>query len=234
MNDSQPTDEQFAQNFQTLITALPAPIRAFLQSEKRNELIRELAITHKLRVDQADVFEQALTFMLLGVYSPEEFVQKLKDARVDDTTTSAIVQDVNEKIFSRLRAEEEKGEGTAEPTPQPQVTQPSVPMPQYAPPSTPQSPPAKVIAPVQTTPPEKPIVQNISEKMVAPVQTPPPPQQSPEHLQPVPQQTVPPPQQKMPPVMPAPIQQPVAPTPQQNSAPSIKTYPSDPYREPIE
>lgn len=92
-----------------LMEELPAPVQEFLKGPERDAVSLRISQKYGLHADTAGVFERAYLFMLLGVYTPEEFAQELRDAGVDETTVRGIATDVNEQVFKKLRAEEEQG-----------------------------------------------------------------------------------------------------------------------------
>jgi hypothetical protein len=102
------TKDEFSESVATLLRSLPAPIRTFVQSSERDELMRNLVTTYHLHADQAGALEKALLFMLLGVYSPEEFMSTLREGGLTEDTINSIAVEINEKVFKPIQNEERK------------------------------------------------------------------------------------------------------------------------------
>lgn len=149
-------DEAFA----TLIVALPKPVQEFVMGPDRPRIAIELSKKYNLHVDQAGVLERSFMLMLLGVSSPEEFVDSLTKAGLPPESVRGLAQDVNEQVFVPLRKAEQSGSPSAVriSTPQKQpvaapITLPgsTEPVPVVAPRQAPAIPPAPVLAPPQVT-----------------------------------------------------------------------------------
>lgn len=89
-----------------LMERLPVPVQNFLKGEQRNKVIYEISQKYRLHTDQAGDFERAALFMLLGIYSPEEFLANLKTAGIPEQVAQGLTKEVNERIFIPLREEE--------------------------------------------------------------------------------------------------------------------------------
>ncbi len=85
---------------------LPKPVQDFLHSPERDAVSLRLSQKYGLHADQAGIFEKAYLYMLLGVNSPDEFVQDLKDGGLAPDTINGLTNDVNEQVFKRLREQE--------------------------------------------------------------------------------------------------------------------------------
>jgi hypothetical protein len=175
----------FEQQVAFLMRDLPEPVQKFLQSPERNQISLELARKYNLHADAAGVFEKAYILMLLGVNTPDEFVQDLRDEKIDEATIRGLANDVNEKVFKRLREEERDG---VAPVPQrPQVPVMEVgsraPIPANLPGQetlpTPIAPPTAPTAPL--TPPDA-----IPPPQIPPVSYAPPVQPAPAYQAPAP------------------------------------------------
>ncbi len=101
----------------TLLSALPKPVQAFVLGPDRPRIAIELSKKYNLHVDQAGVLEQAFMQMLLGVSSPQEFVDSLTKAGIPPDSVRGLAQDVNEQVFVPLRKAEQAGEPVARPAP---------------------------------------------------------------------------------------------------------------------
>ncbi len=92
-----------------VVTQLPAPIRAFFVDGKVETVAKNLTQKYQLHIDQGTVVEREIIMLLLGLNSPDEFMQALaEDARLDRQAVESIARDVNEMIFVPLRAQEEQ------------------------------------------------------------------------------------------------------------------------------
>lgn len=135
----------------TLLGELPKPVRDFVTSPERARIALSLTYKHRLHADEAGEFERAYMFMLLGISSPEEFVDTLTRAGIPPETVRALAQDVNEQVFVPLRKAEQTPKrppvipvqattlpGSTVPVPPPiphrQKTAPLVPPPSLVPP----------------------------------------------------------------------------------------------------
>jgi len=104
--DSETTQMSIDEAVNVLMERLPLPVQNFLKGEQRNKVIYEISQKYRLHTDQAGDFERATLFMLLGIYSPEEFLTNLKTAGIPEQVAQGLTREVNEKIFIPLREEE--------------------------------------------------------------------------------------------------------------------------------
>lgn len=230
----------------TLVSELPQPIREFITGPKRNAVSLALMQKHGLHADQAAAFEHAYLFMLLGIESPEEFSQELREAGIEEGTVTALATDVNEMVFKPLRSQMQAA-----------TPAPAQPAPTYR---APLVPPMKLVeaAPTPVTPLPAPAPVPVVPPPVSAVIPPPMPvapsgepsytvrtmahdieavkeHRAPEAI-PVVHHSEP-----VPPVLHTPEQIPVPPSPRTAppppnlpGAPIQKQYGVDPYREPME
>lgn len=89
-----------------LMGDLPVPIQRFLKSPERDAVSLNLTRKYGLHTDDAGAFERAYIFMLLGVFTPEEFAQELRDGGLDEATVRGLATDINEGVFKKLRQQE--------------------------------------------------------------------------------------------------------------------------------
>ena len=109
----------------TLLSGLPGPVQSFVLGPDRPRIALELSKKYNLHVDQAGAFETAYIHMLLGISSPEEFVDALTKAGVPLESVRGLAHDVNEQVFVPLRkAEQEETPPIASTTPVPQTILP--------------------------------------------------------------------------------------------------------------
>lgn len=108
MNDDSPdiSDLSFEQKIALLEEELPRPILDFLHSPARDATSLGLSRKYRLHADQAAAFERAYLYMLIGVNSPHDFVQDLKDAGIDLESIKGLTNDINEQVFKKLLREE--------------------------------------------------------------------------------------------------------------------------------
>ena len=245
----------------TLVRELPKPVQDFVLGEERDQIILSLSKKHNLHVDQAGDFERAILHMLLGVASPDDFVQELRNTGIPQTNIDAITVDVNEQIFKPLRrrerelgavsatppkaeppfkrnptqaSESDRGMRTME-ADMTKATSVAQETPVYQPPYNPASQTQTYWVPVSITATPQPYMSTEPPPMYAqPVQAPPPTPPPPVET-PRAKEPVPPP----PPVQPVlerdwePPPPPNLPTAEPASTPIRKEYGADPYREPI-
>lgn len=245
-------DESVAQVMRTL----PPVIRTYLLQGKLTPVVKDLTERYSLRIDQGGVLERETMLLLMGVEDPTEFIQALTELGLDKETVNGIVQDVNDQIFVPLQ-KEMKGEKVGMQQP-PKVTAPSPvvvnqPMATYIPP--PQSPsysrpsnglissrPASLPAFPRVTPPSLNATRNavraamsaaskpiVDEKLIEDHEEP--------HIEFNNKAPVPPLSQPVTPPPPSPPNLPGATSPilsSKNAPPIVRSYSSDPYREPID
>lgn len=173
-----------------LMDKLPVPVQNFLKGPERDAVSLVLARKYHLHADAAGIFERAYIFMLLGVYTPEEFVEELRDGGITEENIKGLTADINDLVFKRLREEERAAEPVAPAPAKPQVpvmqvgsrmegpgqgTPPQAPVPPI--PQQPPSPPAQAPQPV---PIPSPVIQPVPVQAppiysAAPIPVPPPP-----------------------------------------------------------
>ncbi|KND50095.1 MAG: Proline-rich protein [Parcubacteria bacterium C7867-008] len=138
-----------------LMADLPVPVQNFLRSPERDAVSIELSTKYKLHADQAGVFSDAYIYMLMGIYTPEEFVQQLRQAQIPEATVQGITLDLNERVFKRLQNAERTYTPPATPAPAPKP----VPPPVVVAPVTPKPiQPTVMSAPIVPKPVQPPVV----------------------------------------------------------------------------
>jgi len=254
-------DLSFEEKIALLEEELPEAIRNFLQSPERDKVSQQLSSKYRLHADQAGAFERAYLYMLLGVNTPEDFVQDLKDAGLPPDTVRGLTTDVNEQVFKRLQQQElhssevpvARSDAPAQPVvPMLQVTAapPSVPPLEPEPPLAPPTPSYNLMRPDALVSAPQPVIRTMERDALAlqhPEQVPATQQAvvssmpHPSQITParsfqtasVPYTSTPMPSRQLPP----------APTPSTSTAPQTsptpsqqppQPYGSDPYREPIQ
>ena len=103
-----PDDTSFEENVQEVLQGLPQPLQDFLMGPERDAVTARITQRHNLHADQAGRFQKAFLFMLMGIFSPEQFAKDLADIGVSPETVRALANDVNEEVFKPLREKEQK------------------------------------------------------------------------------------------------------------------------------
>jgi hypothetical protein len=117
-------DLSLDESVQQVMQSLPPVVREYLAKGKYTPVARNLMSKYGLRIDQGGILERELMLLIMGIESPEEFVQALgEEAKITPEIVGSIVQDVNSQIFVALREEERKA-----PT-APPVREPNKPIP---------------------------------------------------------------------------------------------------------
>lgn len=143
MDENQiPEELTLAEQMAVLMQELPQPLQDFLRSPQRDAVAAELGAKYLLRIDQAGVFERSYLYMLLGVYTPDEFVQELRDAGIPDAAVRGLTTDVNERVFKQLQHEEQSTDSVT-----PVLASTPIPAP-----ARPVAPPMQVFAPAAPAP----------------------------------------------------------------------------------
>lgn len=139
------SDEDIEMSIASLMERLPAPVRTFVSSQERKDIVLALSQKYQLHVDQAGIFEHSFLFMLLGASTPTEFVAELRAAGIADSVVTSITNDLNEQVFKKLRKEEEmmrpEPAAVQAPVPQPAPVAPPV----QAAPAIPEPPPLETM-----------------------------------------------------------------------------------------
>lgn len=233
-----------------IVAQLPAPIRAFFVSGKVEIVAKELMQKHQLHIDQASIVEREIILLLLGLKTPAEFMQALaEEAKLSEQVIGGIVQEVNERIFVPLRAEEMKAGQSVRPAMPAERPQP---VPQVAPAHIAPLPPkaampravqsggtlgdvVRSVLPAQKTPDNLNLLENHEEPSIRFAAAPAP--QAPRAVPPPNLPGTMPPRDiwaqppivapKRGPVVPPLERKPITPNP-------LTAYSSDPYREPVD
>lgn len=93
---------------------LPSPIRHYLAQGRYSVVAKNLTFKYQLRIDQGGILEREIMLLLMGVESPDDFVNSLKsEATLPEETVFSIMTDVNQEIFAPLQEEMRKGETRA-------------------------------------------------------------------------------------------------------------------------
>ena len=121
----QTPEPTFEDSLKEVMQTLPPVIRTYLTQGKYTAVAKTLMAKYDLRIDQGGVLEREIMLLLMGVEDPNEFVKALsEEAGLSQQVINGISQDVNEQIFTPLRAEEMKG-GMAAGQPAPSAPRPA-------------------------------------------------------------------------------------------------------------
>jgi hypothetical protein len=229
------------QQIRDAFKTLPGPIREFVSSPDFGDVMENMSRRHGLHIDTAGKVGDASTRMLIGLLSPVQFVTELKAAGLPDATASAILQDLNERVFKPLH-EKVREEKTPTLTPPTTVSTTSVSPPAPRPPQPPPTPrpapppimPPPAPKPVATVPP--PIPPPIVPPAIPPMRTMAHDVESMKEGKvptPTPSHPVPPPPPA--PTLPrVPQEAPASIPTHEEVSTTLKQYGIDPYREPLE
>jgi len=93
-------------DLQAIVSQLPVAVQEFFASGKSEIIARNLTQKYQLHIDQGAIVEREIILLLLGLKNPTEFSQAIaQEARLNQQTINGIVQDVNVQIFMPLREE---------------------------------------------------------------------------------------------------------------------------------
>ncbi|MHB1163306.1 MAG: hypothetical protein ACYCZZ_02155 [Minisyncoccota bacterium] len=105
----QQQEPTFEESLKEVMQSLPPVIRTYLSQGMYTVVAKSLMAKYGLRIDQGAVLEREIMLLLMGVETPAEFMQALaEEAKLSEQVIGGIVQEVNERIFLPLRAEEMK------------------------------------------------------------------------------------------------------------------------------
>lgn len=142
---------------------MPPVVRAYLTSGRCSAVARDLMIQYGLHIDQGGIFERELMLLIMGIESPEAFLDALEhEAGIPDDVARNLTADINRDVFIPMRDEMRRSDSVpnapAAPPPQPRV---QVPPPSYGasppPRPAPPSPPVPLPPPLEAfVPPPRP------------------------------------------------------------------------------
>ena len=88
---------------------LPADIQSFVFSADMEAALQEVGTKNQLHVDQAGALETETVDTMTGLESSESFAERIMDSlEVDEKKAAAIVEDVNNLLFLKIRASMQK------------------------------------------------------------------------------------------------------------------------------
>lgn len=100
------------ESIKQILPTLPLPIQKFFEQRKLGETARLFMERYALHIDQGTVLERELMLVLLGLEGPDEFAEALyKELPVSKQTVLDIIADLNREVFVPLREEMRKATG---------------------------------------------------------------------------------------------------------------------------
>lgn len=206
----------------------PSPIQDTLDGELVEKVVSDIQVRCRLHVDVAENLHDEIRFLLLGLVNPAEFFGSIMLSGTDEQTARSIMEEINNRIFIPLKQQATSG-AAREPAPISYAETPTA-----APASAPVAPPPALdyaptpvtqILPGSFAAVPAPVPHPVPEVTATAVEAPPVVASHTMASDMASAQQV----QAAPVAVAAPAQsQPLTPQP-----PIIKSYGTDPYREPI-
>lgn len=105
---------------------IPKKVRGVISAFNWESKVEEIGKKHKLHIDQMGELRNETLFMLVGLTHPGDFYTKIQEVlELPEEKTTAVVNDINEQIFSKIRqalvkavGEEEEEEAWTPPSPE--------------------------------------------------------------------------------------------------------------------
>lgn len=89
---------------QNRLGSVSEAIRTQVTSDEVAETLSQIAKDHNLHIDQASVLDEETLYVMLGLEKPDRFVGRLRERLgVSDEIATAVVKEINEKIFLSIR-----------------------------------------------------------------------------------------------------------------------------------
>jgi hypothetical protein len=95
---------------QAAYKSAPPAVQDAVMSEQTALFAEKLRTEYDLHIDVAATISSLLGHLLLGLTSPAEFLEELKEKSVDPATATRIMNDINQQIFIPLRDTMRAGE----------------------------------------------------------------------------------------------------------------------------
>lgn len=99
-------------------------VQQYITSVELNHVFEEIRTAHKLHLDESGALSNALNAVFLELVPFEKFPDLLQEALKDSTKRTAVLKDVNEKVFVAFRKkmqEPEVVQSQPESTPEPEM-----------------------------------------------------------------------------------------------------------------
>ena len=95
---------------------LPATIEEAIFSASAEKTLEEIREKHKLQIDQLGILADETRLVMLGLTHPKNFINNLAERlNLDGETAKNIAQEINQRIFYKIREELKKMHGISEP-----------------------------------------------------------------------------------------------------------------------
>ena len=97
-------DSKQKQLIEEQMNQVPTEVRDAIKASDWERVVFNIGREHKLHIDQIDVLSVETIMTMLGIVNPKEYFDYLdKNLGADEETLLDIVEDVNEKLFSKIR-----------------------------------------------------------------------------------------------------------------------------------
>src|SRR5690606_19761788 len=85
------------------VEAMPTRIREAMEHIDTTKYLKALTEKYGLRTDEAQVLENEIMIIMLGLEKPEAFIRHLTQAGISKETAAGLVADVNRDVFEKIR-----------------------------------------------------------------------------------------------------------------------------------
>ncbi|MFA6258758.1 MAG: hypothetical protein WCX79_03605, partial [Candidatus Paceibacterota bacterium] len=97
-------DENTKKIIKEKFESLPDDIQKIILSTDYENTLVEIGKNYKLTIDQMGILERETTLVMMGLVPTDDFKNELAgELKIDATTISLIVKDINQKIFLKIR-----------------------------------------------------------------------------------------------------------------------------------
>lgn len=145
---------------QNKLDTVPEDVREQVTSDEVAQALSEIGKHHALHIDKQGILDEETLYIMLGIENPDNFVDKLQGRLgIDEGKAIAIARDINEKVFLRIRQslmdmqEAEKAPETPAPSAAQVPTPPPVPRQDQAAPAEKISSREDILADIENPPP---------------------------------------------------------------------------------
>ncbi len=89
---------------QSKLDTVPEDVREQVTSDEVAQTPVEIGKAHALHIDKQGILDEETLYIMLGIENPNSFVDKLRSRLgIDEGKAISIARDINEKIFLRIR-----------------------------------------------------------------------------------------------------------------------------------
>lgn len=124
MNISLLTPDEINEVISDAMSELPEEVQSAIENSNWASTLRSLVQKYKLRIDQGNLLENHVFFVMLGINKSEHLVKVIQDMGLDETQTNALIHDIDSQVFTQIKqqimsvmTEEEKRALEAEESP---------------------------------------------------------------------------------------------------------------------